>query len=225
MRDWGTLLTVAELVSRQWTKGQDDHPGVLWPGLEGVLDMLAAYHGDNASEVAALAMTVVGEWWQPGATGGGVQRADRARAMVWRDWPELAELLGRLVAAEKEVRWEPHFPPLAPQGGVTKRKARTEYVTRDELADKLDEVYQAIRDAVAYGPEYGAAPERPMPERPPIPPEPTGLGAIVRDVDGDHWARTWEGRWLALIPGGGKRTWDDVAMHGPLTVVFEGVES
>ena len=127
MRDWGSLLNVAELVSRQWTKGQDDHPGVLWPGLEGVLDMLDAYHGDNASEVAALAMTVIGEWWQPGATGGGVQRADRARAMVWRDWPELAELLGRLVAAEKEVRWEPHFPPLA---GVAADGA----VQRDPLA-------------------------------------------------------------------------------------------
>lgn len=99
MRDWGTLLTVAERVCRQWKKGLDDHPGVLWPGLEGVLDMLAAYHGDNASEVVSLAMEVAGEWWQPGATGEGVQRADRARAMVWRDWPELAELLGRLVAA------------------------------------------------------------------------------------------------------------------------------
>lgn len=113
MRDWGTLLTVAELVSRQWTKGQDDHPGVLWPGLEGVLDMLAANRSDNPSEVVSLAMEVVGEWWQSGATGGGVQRADRARAMVWRDWPELAELLGRLVAAEKEVRLEQHLPPLA----------------------------------------------------------------------------------------------------------------
>lgn len=79
--------------------------------------------------------------------------------------------------------------------------------------------------AHACGPEYGAAPERPMSERAPIPPEPTGLGATVRDVDGDLWARTREGRWLALIPGGGKRTWDDVAMHGPLTVVSEGVES
>lgn len=127
MRDWGSLLNVAELVSRQWTKGQDDHPGVLWPGLEGVLDMLAAYHGDNASEVAALAMTVVGEWWQPGATGEDVARLDRARAMVWRDWPELAELLGRLVAAEKKVRWEPHFPPLA---GVAADGA----VQRDQLA-------------------------------------------------------------------------------------------
>lgn len=106
-----------------------------------------------------------------------------------------------------------------------KHEARTEYVTRDELAEKLDEVYQAIRDVDACVPECGAAPERPMPGRPPIPPEPTGFGAIVRDVDGDHWARTREGRWLALIPGGGKRTWDDVAMHGPLTVVSEGVES
>ena len=127
MRDWGTLLTVAERVSRQWTKGQDDHPGVLWPGLEGVLDMLAANRSDCSSEVAALAMEVVGEWWQSGATGGGVQRADRARAMVWRDWPELAELLCRLVAAEKGVRWEPHFPPLA---SVTADGA----VQRDPLA-------------------------------------------------------------------------------------------
>ena len=127
MRDWGTLLTVAERLCRQWKKGLDDHPGFLWPGLEGALDMLAAYHGDNASEVAALAMEVAGEWWQPGATGGGVQRADKARAMVWRDWPELAELLGRLVAAEKEVPWEPHFPPLA---GVAADGA----VQRDPLA-------------------------------------------------------------------------------------------
>ena len=70
------------------------------------------------------------------------------------------------------------------------------------------------RDVAAYGLA-----------RTPIPPEPTGLGATVRDVDGDLWARTREGRWLALIPGGGKRTWDDVATHGPLTVVSEGVES
>ena len=57
------------------------------------------------------------------------------------------------------------------------------------------------------------------------PQEPTGLSAVVRDADGDHWVRTQGGLWLALIPGGGKRTWDDVAMHGPLTVVSEGVES
>ena len=127
MRDWGSLLTVAEWVCRRWEVGRDDHPGILWPGLEGALDMLVSVRGDDSSEVAALAMTVVGEWWQPGATGGDVQRLDRARAMVWRDWPELAELLCRLVAAEKGVRWEPHFPPLA---GVAADGA----VQRDPLA-------------------------------------------------------------------------------------------
>lgn len=106
-----------------------------------------------------------------------------------------------------------------------KREARTEYVTRDELADKLDEVYQAIRDAYAYGPEYGAAPERPMPERPPIPPEPTGLGAAVRDVDGDYWVHVGEGSWQFGAPGGTEQPWDGVTRYGPLTVVFEGVES
>lgn len=97
-----------------------------------------------------------------------------------------------------------------------KREARTEYVTRDELAEKLDEVYQAIRDAYAYSES---------PEEPGAPQEPTGLGAVVRDVAGDHWVRTRGGLWLALIPGGGKLTWDYVAMHEPLEVVFEGVES
>ena len=87
------------------------------------------------------------------------------------------------------------------------------------LADALDVLRRLARDPRVYGRRP------PMPERAPIPTEPTGFGAIVRDVDGDHWARTREGRWLALIPGGGKRTWDDVAMHGPLTVVSEGVES
>ena len=111
------------------------------------------------------------------------------------------------------------------QGGAAKREARTEYVTRDELADKLDEVYQAIRDAVAYEPEYGAAPERPMPERPPIPPEPTCLGAAVRDVDGDYWVHVGEGNWRCATPGGAGRPWDGVTRYGPLTVVFEGVES
>ena len=106
-----------------------------------------------------------------------------------------------------------------------KREARTEYVTRDELAEKLDEVYQAIRDAYAYGPEYGAAPERPMPERPPIPPEPTGLGAAVRDVDGDYWVHVGEGSWQFGAPGGTELPWDGVTRYGPLTVVFEGVES
>ena len=102
------------------------------------------------------------------------------------------------------------------QGSVVKREARTEYVTRDELAEKLDEVYQAIRDAYAYSES---------PEEPGAPQEPTGLAAVVRDIDGDHWARTRGGRWLALVPGGGKRTWDEVTKYGPLTVVFEGVES
>lgn len=111
------------------------------------------------------------------------------------------------------------------QGGAAKREARTEYVTRDELADKLDEVYQAIRDAYAYGPEYGAAPERPMPERPPIHPEPTGLGAAVRDVDGDYWVHVGEGSWRCGTPGGAERPWDGVTRYRPLTVVFEGVES
>ena len=111
------------------------------------------------------------------------------------------------------------------QGSVAKREARTEYVTRDELAEKLDEVYQAIRDAVAYGPEYGAAPERPMPERLPIPPEPTGLGAAVRDVDGDYWVHVGEGSWQFGAPGGTEQPWDGVTRYGPLTVVFEGVES
>lgn len=106
-----------------------------------------------------------------------------------------------------------------------KREARTEYVTRDELAEKFDEVYQAIRDAIAYGPECGAAPERPMPERPPIPPEPTGLGAAVRDVDGDYWVHVGEGSWQFGVPGGTEQPWDGVTRYGPLTVVFEGVES
>lgn len=101
----------------------------------------------------------------------------------------------------------------------------SEYVTRDELAEKFDEVYQAIRDAVAYGPEYGAAPERPMPERSPTPPEPTGLGATVRDVDGDYWVHVGEGSWQFGVPGGTERPWDGVTRYGPLTVVFEGVES
>ena len=104
-------------------------------------------------------------------------------------------------------------------------EARTEYVTRDELTEKLDEVYQAIRDAYAYGPEYGAAPERTMPERPPIPPEPTGLGAAVRDVDGDYWVHVGEGSWQFGAPGGTEQPWDGVTRYGPLTVVFEGVES
>ena len=102
------------------------------------------------------------------------------------------------------------------QGSVAKREARTEYVTRDELAEKLDEVHQAIRDAVAYSES---------PERPDVPQEPTGLGAVVRDVDGDHWVRTRGGRWRACVVGGGERTWNGVAMHRPLTVVSEGVES
>ena len=43
-----------------------------------------------------------------------------------------------------------------------------------------------MRTTVTTQEELDAAPERPMPERAPIPTEPTGFGAIVRDVDGDH---------------------------------------
>ena len=97
-----------------------------------------------------------------------------------------------------------------------KREARTEYVTRDELAEKLDEVYQAIRDAYAYSES---------PEEPGAPQEPTGLGAVVRDVAGDRWARVRGGRWRVLALVGDEWDWGEVTKYGPLTVLFEGVES
>ena len=92
----------------------------------------------------------------------------------------------------------------------------SEYVTRDELTEKLGEVYQAIRDAYAHSEP---------PEEPGALQEPTGLSAVVRDVDGDHWARVRGGRWRALVLGGAERDWGEVTKYGPLTVVFEGVGS
>ena len=102
------------------------------------------------------------------------------------------------------------------QDGAAKREARTEYVTRDELAEKLDEVYQAVRDVAAYS----ESPKEPDALR-----EPTGLGAVVRDVDGDHWVRVRGGRWRSRVLVGDELDWDEVTKYGPLTVVFEGVES
>ena len=113
MRDLAQLAAVAGKVVLEW-RGQRHGKGrYLWPGLEGALDALADEDSEDTAGVAARALRVAGEWWQPGAAGGDVPRLDRARARVWLEWPELAELLGWLVAAGEGAR-----PPVPPVGSA-----------------------------------------------------------------------------------------------------------
>ena len=94
MRDLTQLAAVAGNVVLEWRGQRHGEGRFLWPGLEGVLDALADEDSEDTAGVAARALCVAGEWWQPGAAGGDVPGLDRARARVWLEWPELAELLG-----------------------------------------------------------------------------------------------------------------------------------
>ena len=113
MRDLTQLAAVAGKVVLEWRGQRHGEGRYLWPGLEGALDALADEDSEDTAGVAARALCVAGEWWQPDAAGGDVPRLDRARARVWLEWPELAELLGWLVAAGEGAR-----SPVPPVGSA-----------------------------------------------------------------------------------------------------------
>ena len=124
MRDLTQLAAVAGKVVLEWRGQRHGEGRYLWPGLEGALDALADEDSEDTAGVAARALCVAGEWWQPGAAGGDVPGLDRARARVWLEWPELAELLGWLVAAGEGARSPVPMVGSAPVVGPLDRVGR-----------------------------------------------------------------------------------------------------
>lgn len=77
------------------------------------------------------------------------------------------------------------------------------YPRNDEIdADRADSLQAALRILIA----------------PPLPPEPTGLGAVVEDARGDKWVRNW-GYWAC---GMASRDW--AGIKAPVRVLHDGME-
>ena len=161
MRDLTQLAAVAGKVVLEWRGQRHGEGRYLWPGLEGALDALADEDSEDTAGVAARALCVAGEWWQPDAAGGDVPRLDRARARVWLEWPELAELLGWLVAAVYGAR--PSVPP----------------VGSAPVVDPLDRVGRAA-ELLAVAAAFKTLPPSDVRER-----AWRAMGALMQGIEGD----------------------------------------